>query len=153
MKAFRKEGKKVNFNSEVMKKPMLDRRENEIENKIKEVVKAEGLLSDIQLQIDNQEKSIEEREQSLEVRERSIEAMAGIWKELNSLKLSEIDDNDIKNMIADQSGFVKDLLAHYLESNKKEKDLTRRINVLENNNKKLKEDLDEIIEELESKFK
>lgn len=72
MKAFRKEGKKVNFNSREMREPMLDRKEGELNDKIKEVVKAEGLLNEIQLQIDNQEKSIEEREMSLEIRERSV---------------------------------------------------------------------------------
>ena len=131
VKIIRIPARKVNFNDEKIKKPMLDRKEKEINLKEKQIKKkfsdlkkAEEIVNQIQNQINTQTTDIQNKEQELI-------KMANLWGELNNLNLSSLNQQEVNKIANSQKGFIADLLKHYLDSTRNEKEYLRKIEKLE----------------------
>jgi len=102
----------------------LKQREQEIETKLEDITKAEQLIIEIQTQLQKETERIKQQSQKIQ--------FAEAWKQLNTLSLNDLNQNQIKEIIQNQEGFIKDLLEHYLLASEKEINYESNIECLNN---------------------
>jgi len=107
----------------------LKQREQEIETKLEDITRAEQLILEIQTQLTQETEKLKNKEQE-------INKFSTAWQQLNTLKLPDLNKEQISNIIDSQEGFIKDLLEHYLLASEKELNYESNIEDL---NKKLKQ--------------
>lgn len=152
----RQQGKKIDFDDVNIRKPMLDRKERDIgrkedliKRKFSELKNVEETIVKIQSEIESKTQTINQKEKSLIEKEQQILKMAELWKNLNEINLNSLNEEEVKKIVNSQKGFIRDLLEHYTDSTKKEKEYVNKIEELEKENIRLIEEIDEVMRELE----
>jgi len=139
--------------------------EKEIEEKLKSLEKAGKIVEKIQDEIDLRIKNLEERENLLEQKEAELQRMSEVWNQLNSVNLKKLKIEDVKKILSEQKGFIRDLLEYYInakqgkdkksvednmklnESLRENQELKKRVEELGKKNEDLMEEVDAALKE------
>ncbi len=106
--------------SYIGKEREIKEREKEIEERLEGIRKAEEMIKSIQGELEKQFAGASEKEAGLQRREEKVNNFASSWKRLNELKLTELSREEIKVMLTNQEGFIKDLLESHLGAEERE---------------------------------
>jgi len=143
--------------------------DKEIDQKLEALEQTSVLVEKIQIEIDSRTKTLEQKEALLSQREQELEKMAVLWTSLNNLNLKELDKDELRKIVSEQKGFVKDLLENYIESSEKEKqhleeiqklkekpwagkgasEIQRENQELKKRNEELSQEIDSVLKEIE----
>jgi hypothetical protein len=119
VKINRRPGRRVNFDSKIIEKPVL-KEEEEIKEKFLEIKQVEKKLIEIQ------SKNNHEREERITQKEIELKKILDLWDDLNRIDLNILEKNNLIKIINSQKNFIQDFLKHYINSTKNEKNIYKK---------------------------
>ena len=138
VKIIRKPAKNVDFNlskfgkSELYKKEeTIEEKEREIKQKFLEIKNSEKLIRKIQSRMEMRAENIIQREKILKEKKTELQKMVSLWADFNKINLNNLTRDEFMRIVHSQKGFISDLLEHYINSIKNEKQYIRRIKELD----------------------
>lgn len=175
LKAIRNPARKIEFKDRTIVEPAKQKNvlkqiakynkqlsDEEINKKLEALEKTSQIVGKIQEEIENRKKALEQKEKFLIKKEQGIEKMAVSWTTLKEVNLKDLKYDEIMKIASEQTGFIRDLLEYYLESEKKQKLLQEEIRKIKEKpwagkssseiikeNQELKKKNDELIGEIE----